>query len=129
MKAASLVDLSRIPGVGPSIASDLYLLGIRQVADLRGRDPELLYSELCREMGRHIDRCVLYTFRCAVYFASESKHDPELLKWWNWKDGTKAATQKACPKSMTNQNPRGRIQTRNYRSPSLGRSRTSQDRM
>ncbi len=25
-------------------------------------------------------------FRCAVYFASSEKHDPELLKWWNWKD-------------------------------------------
>jgi Pathogenicity locus len=129
MKAASLVDLSRIPGVGPSIASDLYLLGIRQVADLRGRDPELLYSELCREMGQHVDRCVLYTFRCAVYFASESKHDPELLKWWNWKDGTKAAMQKACPKPMMSQDPRSRIQTRNYRSPSLGQSRTNPDRM
>ncbi|MGA3073400.1 MAG: helix-hairpin-helix domain-containing protein, partial [Bryobacteraceae bacterium] len=30
--------------------------------------------------------CVLYVFRCAVYFASEAEHDPELLKWWNWKD-------------------------------------------
>ena len=36
--------------------------------------------------GRKMDRCVLYVFRCAVYFASESEHDPELLKWWNWKD-------------------------------------------
>ena len=71
MNASALAELSRIPGVGPSIASDLYLLGIRQVADLRGRNPELLYSELCREMGQHVDRCVLYTFRCAVYFASE----------------------------------------------------------
>ena len=129
MKTASLVDLSRIPGVGPSIASDLYLLGIRQVADLRGRDPELLYSELCREMGQHVDRCVLYTFRCAVYFASESKHDPELLKWWNWKDGTKAATQKACLEPKKSRKPRGRIQTRNYRSPSLDQSRTNPDRM
>ena len=129
MKAHSLVDLSRIPGVGPSIASDLYLLGIRQVADLRGRDPELLYSELCREMGQHIDRCVLYTFRCAVYFASESKHDPELLKWWNWKDGTKAATQKACPKPKMSQDHRSRIQTRNYRRPSPDQNLTNQDRM
>jgi hypothetical protein len=29
---------------------------------------------------------VLYVFRCAVYFANNSTHDPELLKWWNWKD-------------------------------------------
>jgi len=29
---------------------------------------------------------VLYTFRCAVYYASNSNHDPEKLKWWNWKN-------------------------------------------
>ena len=80
-----LKDLSRIPGVGPSIATDLYRLGIHQVAELRGGNPEALYSELCQKEGRHVDLCVLYVFRCAVYFASESRPDPELLKWWNWK--------------------------------------------
>jgi hypothetical protein len=33
-----------------------------------------------------VDRCLLYVFRCAVYFAEHTRHDPELLKWWNWKD-------------------------------------------
>lgn len=79
-------NLTCIPGVGPSIAADLRLLGIHEVAELRGRNPEALYAGLCEKMGSHVDRCVLYVFRCAVYFASESKHDPELLKWWNWKD-------------------------------------------
>ena len=79
------VALQQIPGIGPSLAADLHRLGIRDVAELRGRDPEALYSELCRQTGHHIDRCVLYAFRCAVYYASESKHDPQLLKWWNWK--------------------------------------------
>ena len=79
-------ELSRIPGVGPSIAADLYLLGLRQVADLRGANPEALYRDLCGEVGYRVDRCVLYVFRAAVYFASASKHDPELLKWWKWKD-------------------------------------------
>jgi len=79
-------DLSRIPGIGPSLASDLYSLGVHEVAELRGRDPESLYSELCEKAGQHVDRCVLYAFRCAVYFASESRPDPEKLKWWNWKD-------------------------------------------
>jgi len=80
------VDLLRIPGVGPSIAADLNRVGIREVAELRGRNPESLYTDLCREVGHHVDRCVLYVFRCAVYFASEGEHDAELLKWWNWKD-------------------------------------------
>jgi hypothetical protein len=33
---------------------------------------------------------ILYVFRCAVYCASNENHDPELLKWWNWKDEAKA---------------------------------------
>ncbi|HUO28090.1 MAG TPA: helix-hairpin-helix domain-containing protein [Bryobacteraceae bacterium] len=78
--------LEEIPGVGPSIANDLHRLGIQTVAELRGRSPESLYRNLCEQVGRPVDRCVLYVFRCAVYFASEEKHDPELLKWWNWKD-------------------------------------------
>ncbi len=45
-----------------------------------------MYRDLCGIRGAHIDRCVLYVFRCAVYYAGAEKHDPELLKWWNWKD-------------------------------------------
>jgi hypothetical protein len=56
------------------------------VEDLVGEDPENMYQNLCKLREQHIDRCVLYVFRCAVYYASNSVHDPELLKWWNWKD-------------------------------------------
>ncbi len=129
MNASALAELSRIPGVGPSIASDLYRLGIREIADLRGRDPELLYSRLCREMGQHVDRCVLYTFRCAVYFASESKPDPELLKWWNWKDGTKAAQQKPCLRPKNNPSLRSQTRTRNSRIPCPDQNLTNPGRM
>ena len=86
-KNACLKELQRIPGVGPSIAQDLYGLGYRSVADLRGEDPEAMYRTQCRRQGGHVDRCVLYVFRLAVYFASTPEHDPELLKWWSWKDG------------------------------------------
>ncbi len=79
-------DLQRIPGVGPSIAQDLRDLGVDEVADLRGADPQGLYEHLCLQRGGSMDRCVLYVFRCAVYFAEHQDHDPELLKWWNWKD-------------------------------------------
>lgn len=79
-------ELQQIPGVGPSIAQDLWDLGIRSIADLRGADPEVLYVALCKQQGQVLDRCLLYVFRCAVYYASEAHHDPELLKWWNWKD-------------------------------------------
>ena len=85
-KEQSFKELQVIPGVGPSIADDLYELGVRQVADLRGRDPEKLYSRRCTQVGTRIDPCLLYVFRCAVYYASHTRHKPELLKWWNWKD-------------------------------------------
>jgi nucleotidyltransferase/DNA polymerase involved in DNA repair len=79
-------DLEIIPGVGPSITKDLHSLGINVVADLKNKNPEKLYEKLEANAGNHIDRCVLYVFRCAVYFASHKNHDPEKLKWWNWKD-------------------------------------------
>jgi len=79
-------DLRTIPGVGPRMAEDLIKLGYTRVRDLRGQDPQRMYERLCRMQGTHIDRCVLYVFRCAVYFASHDRHDPKLLKWWSWKD-------------------------------------------
>jgi len=79
-------DLQEIPGVGPSIELDLTDLGYHEVSDLKESDPEEMYESLCALRGGHIDRCVLYVFRCAVYYARSSTHDPELLKWWNWKD-------------------------------------------
>jgi hypothetical protein len=85
-KEQCIKELQTIPGIGKSIAEDLWHLGIRKVTDLRGKDPERLYRKRCVQEGAPIDRCLLYTFRCAVYFASHKNHDPELLKWWNWKD-------------------------------------------
>jgi hypothetical protein len=79
-------DLQTIPGVGPSIARDLRDLGVRRVADLKGRDPERLYRRLIALRGAHQDRCLLYVFRCAVYFASTDRPRRELLDWWRWKD-------------------------------------------
>ncbi len=85
-QASVLRDLRRIPGVGKRIAVDLWDLGVRSVAELDGADPEDLYERLCTLRGQRIDRCMLYTLRCAVYFAGPGPHDPALLKWWAWKD-------------------------------------------
>ncbi len=79
-------ELQVIPGIGPSLATDLRDLGIRRVADLRPRDPERMYQQLNTLRGVRQDPCVLYVFRCAVYFARTTRPNPELLKWWNWKD-------------------------------------------
>ncbi len=79
-------ELRIIPGVGPSIAIDLRELGIRKVSDLKGKDPERMYRRLIQRRGAHQDRCLLYVFRSAVYFASTPNPRPDLLEWWRWKD-------------------------------------------
>ena len=78
--------LQEIPGVGPSIARDLRLLGITHVGQLKRRDPERLYARSNRLCGVTQDRCLLYVFRCAVYYATEPRPAARLLKWWNWSD-------------------------------------------
>jgi predicted RecB family nuclease len=74
-----------IPGVGKSIAKDLYDVGIKSVTDLKGKDPEVLYGLSNNFAGKIQDRCLLYVFRCAIYYANGGR-DIEKLKWWNWKD-------------------------------------------
>jgi len=79
-------NLEIIPGVGKSIADDLRNIGVQTVADLKGKNPEKLFEMSNRFEGKTQDRCLLYVFREAVYFAENQKHDPEKLKWWHWKD-------------------------------------------
>lgn len=81
-----LENFRQIPGVGLSIAEDFWNLGFRSVGELKDQDPEELYRRLCDYQRVHVDRCMLYVFRCAVYYVSNNEHDPERLKWWNWKD-------------------------------------------
>ncbi|MBI5178540.1 MAG: helix-hairpin-helix domain-containing protein [Nitrospinae bacterium] len=82
----ALIELQTIPGVGRTIAQDFLDIGLHSVKDLKRKNPETLYEKLCAHQGKKIDRCMLYVFRCAVYFATEKNPKPELLKWWNWKD-------------------------------------------
>ncbi|MBO9592803.1 MAG: helix-hairpin-helix domain-containing protein [Niabella sp.] len=82
--------LTQIPGVGKSIATDLYNIGIHRIEDLKGRDPEQLFKASNAVAGCVQDRCLLYVFRCAVYFAETPPHmqEADKLKWWNWKNDT-----------------------------------------
>ena len=81
-----VLDVQTIPGVGKEISEDLQRLGIRSVENLKNKNPEKLYQKLCKLEGKHVDRCMLYVFRCAVYYASHTKHNLRLLKWWKWSD-------------------------------------------
>ena len=91
-----LRELQTIPSIGPSLAQDLYALGIRRVADLKGKNPATLYRRLEQLTHSPQDRCVLYTFRCAVYYAKTAQPDPHRLRWWNWKDQAKPPRRKAA---------------------------------
>jgi hypothetical protein len=86
-KERSLKELRQIPGVGKSIAYDLWNINIHTIADLKGKNPETLYELSNHHVGVVQDRCLLYVFRCAVYYAETpaAKRKPEKLKWWNWK--------------------------------------------
>lgn len=84
MKPKDPEQLEHIPGVGKSIADDLRAIGIHHTSDLRGKDPEQLFHLSNAKAGVVQDRCVLYTFRCAVYYADGGREKDKLL-WWNWK--------------------------------------------
>ncbi|MCD6011264.1 MAG: hypothetical protein K0Q79_1126 [Flavipsychrobacter sp.] len=86
-KEQSIKELMQIPGIGKSVANDLWNIDIKSVAALKGKNPEKLYDKSNKFAGMVQDRCLLYAFRCAVYYAETpvAKRDPEKLKWWNWK--------------------------------------------
>ncbi len=79
-------DLQTIPGVGKNIEQDLLRIGIKSVEDLKGKSPEALYEKDCLAKGFQEDRCQLYVFRLAVYFAEHEIHEAKKLKWWYWKN-------------------------------------------
>lgn len=93
-KEESLIELREIPGIGKSLAMDLYSLGYKSISSLKGENPELMYLMINELSGQVNDICVLYTFRCAVYYANTpiKKQDSEKLKWWNWMDKKKISS-------------------------------------
>lgn len=77
--------LTAIPYVGPRMAELMWEIGIEDMAQLAASDPVRMFQDILDIYGK-MDRCVLYVFRQAVYYAKTENPDPELAKWWNWKD-------------------------------------------
>lgn len=44
------------------------------------KDLEKMYEKDYLKRGIQIDRCVLYVYRCAVYYVENEKHESEKLK-------------------------------------------------
>lgn len=84
-KQANRDSLRIIPGVGEDMEKHLNALGIYKVPDLIARSPDELYQRDCELSGQIVDRCVLYVYRLAVYWAEHENREPEKLKWWYWK--------------------------------------------
>ncbi len=82
----AIKELMQIPGVGICTAQDFLKLGINRIEDLVTCDPQKLYDDFCTLMGTKIDRCQLYVFRCAIFFAQHRDCNASELKWWNFKD-------------------------------------------
>jgi hypothetical protein len=76
--------------VGPAIAHDFELLGIKSVAQLARAKPEGLYEELCRVTGQTQDICCLDVFRAAVAQAKNPHLPLEQCQWWYWSRERKA---------------------------------------
>lgn len=87
-KEEAIKELKQIPGVGVSIANDLWNIGIKSVKQLKGKDPQKLYEASNKFANDIQDKCLLYVFRCAVYYAETppEQRDLEKLRWWNWKN-------------------------------------------
>ena len=85
-KAKILKQFQTIPGIGKACSLDFWNIGLRSIADLAGQNPGVLYDKLNTITGMKHDICMLYAFRCAVYFATEKNHEKEKLNWWYWKD-------------------------------------------
>lgn len=67
-RAHEAVKLTDIPNVGPRIAEDFHLLGIRTPLDLVSKEAYTLYKKLERITGVRHDPCVLDTFMAVIDF-------------------------------------------------------------
>ena len=79
-------ELERIPGVGSNMARHLQKIGYTTLDSLKGRDPEEIFHQDCLFQGCQVDRCALYVYRLAVYYAEHGSCPPGKEHWWDWKD-------------------------------------------
>jgi len=86
VSAAECETLEQLPNIGPSLAANLRLIGIRTPQDLRGKDAFVLYQKLCAATGQRQDPCVLDTFMAASDFMRGAAPAP----WWHYTAQRKA---------------------------------------
>lgn len=77
-------QLKDLASVGPATLEDFELMGIRTVAQLRRRNPQRMYTDLCRLKGERLDPCCLDVFVAAVAQAKDPELPIEQRQWWYW---------------------------------------------
>jgi hypothetical protein len=77
-------QLKDLVSIGPAMLEDFELLGIHSVAQLKRRDPQRMYRDLCRMRNQAIDPCCLDTFVAAVAQAKDPNLPIEQRQWWYW---------------------------------------------
>lgn len=81
-------DITTIPGIESSIAQQFEKIGVRSIADLKQKDPELLFNNLKKKnklIKQSTSPILLYVLRMSVYFANGGR-DSDKLAWSAWRD-------------------------------------------
>lgn len=73
-------ELQTLPNIGPAVATMLLRLGVERPDDLRDRNADQLYRELCDIDGKRHDPCLLDTLTAAVDFVNGAPARP----WWHY---------------------------------------------
>ncbi len=94
-------QIKDLVSIGPAMLEDFEVLGIDSVAQLRRRNPQRMYRELCRIKKQVIDPCCLDVFVAAVAQAKDPNLPIEQRRWWYW-----SRVRTRGPKASTR--PRGR---------------------
>ncbi len=82
-----LAVLTDLPNIGPAMQRDLRLMGIEEPQMLLGRDPYVMYDELCRLTGSRQDPCVIDVFISITRFMDGGEPRP----WWEFTDERRKA--------------------------------------
>ncbi|OOY33876.1 helix-hairpin-helix domain-containing protein [Solemya velum gill symbiont] len=81
MKSRKLEHLQDVPNiVGPATEKLLAILGIRKPADLIGKNPYLMYENLCKFTHVRHDPCVIDVFISAVRYMEGGRP----RQWWKF---------------------------------------------
>lgn len=76
--------LMRIPRMDVTVVRHLLDLGIREIFELQGRAPEVLFEEACRKNPALTEDQIRF-FRMAVYYSENDNPEPGKLHPDEWR--------------------------------------------